>query len=138
MTKLLPCPFCGNAPQTKTWHQKGHEAMRIWCDEHSVQIMVQSTKDTAIEAWNSRYSERESSKECCIPELGEPSFVLLGRDPQAPDLVEKWANDRERLDPRSLKPEAARCIANGMRRYRKDNPTKGLQLSKIEDRGSDA
>ena len=38
------------------------------------------------------------ASECCVPRPGEPSFVLLGRDPQAPHLVEKWAIDRELAD----------------------------------------
>jgi hypothetical protein len=58
------------------------------------------------------------ASECCVPRSGEPSFVLLGRDPQAPDLVEKWAADREAANPGEAKPTMARAIADRMRAYR--------------------
>jgi hypothetical protein len=58
------------------------------------------------------------ASECCVPRRGEPSFVLLGRDPQAPDLVEKWADDREAASPGEGKPTMARAIAERMRAYR--------------------
>jgi hypothetical protein len=58
------------------------------------------------------------ASECCVPRLDEPSFVLLGRDPQAPDLVERWAADREITDPSGPKPAMAREVAARMRRYR--------------------
>lgn len=57
------------------------------------------------------------ANECCIPDAGEPSFVLLGRDKQAPALVEKWADDREKERPHSTKPTRARLIAKQMREY---------------------
>lgn len=68
-----------------------------------------------------------SAPECCVPDAGEPSFVLLGRDPQAPDLVERWAADRELYEPNSEKPAAARAIAARMRSHKEANPYKGLQ-----------
>lgn len=52
--QLKPCPFCGEQPQTKEWDERGKEAMRIWCDECSVQSLVQTTKTGAIAAWNTR------------------------------------------------------------------------------------
>jgi hypothetical protein len=58
------------------------------------------------------------ASECCVPRPGEPAFVLLGRDPQAPDLVERWAADREATDPEGPKPAMARAIAERMRAYR--------------------
>jgi hypothetical protein len=58
------------------------------------------------------------ASECCVPRQGEPSFVLLGRDPQAPDLVERWAADREITDPSGPKPAMAREVAARMRSYR--------------------
>jgi Lar family restriction alleviation protein len=51
---LRECPFCGNAPQTKEWQQGNHIAMRIWCDECSVETRVQAVKQRAIAAWNTR------------------------------------------------------------------------------------
>lgn len=58
----------------------------------------------------------------------EPMFIVLGRDPQAPALVEEWANERQVLinsgeRPRSdvaMVKEARECAAN-MRRWRKTN-----------------
>jgi hypothetical protein len=58
------------------------------------------------------------ASECCVPRRNEPSFVLLGRDPQAPDLVERWAADREAANPGEAKPTMARAIAARMRAYR--------------------
>jgi len=67
--------------------------------------------------------------ECCVPDDGEPSFVLLGRDPQAPGLVFLWAHDRARLEPDSPKPAMACEIADQMRAYKLANPDKGLQAA---------
>lgn len=58
------------------------------------------------------------TSECCVPRRNEPSFVLLGRDPQAPDLVDRWAADREAANPGEAKPTMARAIAARMRAYR--------------------
>lgn len=58
------------------------------------------------------------ASECCVPRRDEPSFVLLGRDPQAPDLVDRWAADREAANPGDAKPAKARAIAARMRAYR--------------------
>lgn len=41
-------------------------------------------------------------------EQDEPMFILLGRDPSAPDLVRGWADDRERLISAGRKPESDR------------------------------
>lgn len=58
----------------------------------------------------------------------EPMFILLARDISAPELVEKWAEDRMRgivlgLKPKSDLPmvdEAQQCAKN-MREWRKAN-----------------
>lgn len=47
----------------------------------------------------------------------EPMFVLLARDPAAPDLVEAWAHHRERLHGPSAKVEEARTCAATMRAW---------------------
>ncbi len=70
--------------------------------------------------------EKLLPNECCIPGNNEPSFVLLGRDPQAPDLVEQWAIKRQELEPTSGKPSMARDIAEKMRTYKVANPGKGM------------
>lgn len=67
--------------------------------------------------------------ECCIPLPGEPSFVLLGRDPQAPDLVETWADVRAIAEPSSPKPEMARRIASAMRAWKIGRPGLGMPVS---------
>lgn len=66
-------------------------------------------------------------EECCVPDADEPRFVLLGRDPQAPDLIERWAADRERAEPDSDKIAKARTIAADMRAYKDVNPYKGMR-----------
>lgn len=58
----------------------------------------------------------------------EPMFIVLGRDPQAPSLVEEWAAGREAAVTAGAKPasdlamvkEARECAAN-MREWRKMN-----------------
>jgi hypothetical protein len=58
----------------------------------------------------------------------EPMFILLARDPNAPNLVDEWAVGRMRdialnLRPKSDLPmvdEAQKCAAD-MRRWRKEN-----------------
>lgn len=48
----------------------------------------------------------------------EPMFVLLGRDPLAPILVEAWASMREHLAGNPSKVSEARACAEWMRRWR--------------------
>lgn len=50
----------------------------------------------------------------------EPCFTLLGRDPQAPDLVVRWARDRHAVEGDSDKVVGAFAIAEDMRRYRRE------------------
>ena len=45
----------------------------------------------------------------------EPMFILLGRDPFAPMLLEKWAELREAARGPSAKAEEARACAQAMR-----------------------
>lgn len=51
-------------------------------------------------------------------EPDEPMFVLLGRDPQAPALVEAWATEREANGEDLRKVDEARNCAKKMREYR--------------------
>lgn len=58
----------------------------------------------------------------------EPMFILLGRDPSAPDLVNEWADTREDeirdgKRPQTDRPmvEEARQCATNMRRWRGRN-----------------
>lgn len=58
----------------------------------------------------------------------EPMFVLLGRDPDAPFLVESWAMGRENNIKQGLRPvsdtamvEEARECADQMRKWRYKN-----------------
>lgn len=61
----------------------------------------------------------------------EPMFILLGRDPSAPDLVDRWADERhvaimkrERSAADLGMVKEARECANKMREWRKDNDGK--------------
>lgn len=55
-------------------------------------------------------------------EPDEPMFVLLARDPLAPELVRLWADRRWRADgERTPKVEEAYTCANDMRDWRKAN-----------------
>jgi hypothetical protein len=51
-------------------------------------------------------------------EPDEPMFVLLGRDPQAPALVEHWAGVREANGEDAAKVAEARACAQSMREFR--------------------
>lgn len=77
-----------------------------------------------------REVSRES--ECCVPLPGEPSFVLLGRDPQAPTLIETWAAERERVEPSSPKPAMARRTAGAMTAWKLLHPEFGLPASAMD------
>lgn len=58
----------------------------------------------------------------------EPMFILLGRDPSAPLLIERWATERSTAILRGERPqsdmamvrEATECAAK-MRAWRKEN-----------------
>ena len=58
--------------------------------------------------------------------INEPYFVLLGRDPQAPDLVNKWLVEREQMEGKTNKVLSAKQIANEMKVYKENNPHVGL------------
>lgn len=55
----------------------------------------------------------------CLAKLrpGEPFFVLLGRDKQAPNAVMTWASDREAAEGKSAWTEEAREVAHTMAAY---------------------
>lgn len=55
----------------------------------------------------------------CLAKLreGEPFFVLLGRDKQAPNAVLTWANDRQAAEGKSDWTEQARAVAYEMAAY---------------------
>jgi len=88
-----------------------------------VSLIVEAIKQELGSALLSAGAEGE----CCIPDAGEPKFVLLGRDPQAPDLVERWADDRQIAEPDSDKIARARAIATDMRAFKTANPDKGMR-----------
>lgn len=52
-------------------------------------------------------------------EPNEPVFVLLGRDPQAPDLVRRWADERDRLGESRDRVAEAYALAKQMEDYAK-------------------
>jgi hypothetical protein len=61
-------------------------------------------------------------------EADEPMFVLLARDPSAPETVRMWANLREHLIYSGKKPESDRAMieealacADAMEEWRKKN-----------------
>lgn len=61
----------------------------------------------------------------CLAKLrvGEPFFVLLGRDKQAPEAVTCWANARERAEGKTAWTEQAREVAAEMATYSGAAPT---------------
>lgn len=48
-------------------------------------------------------------------EPDEPMFILLGRDPDAPKLVDRWADAREKAGEDAAKVAEARECASKMR-----------------------
>jgi hypothetical protein len=61
----------------------------------------------------------------CAPEQDEPMFTLLGRDPNAPSAVRKWARERAKLITQGEKPDSdmakvreAMDVAAAMETYR--------------------
>lgn len=64
----------------------------------------------------------------CVPMDGEPSFTLLGRDPQAPFIVRDWARVRRQRVSLGLSPpsdldkcEDAERLADQMELWRAKN-----------------
>lgn len=87
----------------------------------------------AVELWGDP-AKAPSSGPSPWPVLGkeyvhrpdEPFFVLLGRDPQAPGIVEHWAEVREVAEPGDWKIENARQLAKDMRVFKAANPNFGM------------
>jgi hypothetical protein len=53
-------------------------------------------------------------------EPDEPMFVLLGRDPDAPPLVRRWAHEREARGEDAAKVTEAMACADAMETWRKE------------------
>ncbi len=66
-------------------------------------------------------------------QFNEPFFVLLGRDPQAPDLVDQWAADRNQMEMGNPKVAQAMDIANLMRQFKTTNPQLGMSQNLYEE-----
>ena len=65
---------------------------------------------------------------------GEPFFVLLGRDPQSPDLVDQWATDRNQMEMGNPKVAQAMDIAMLMRQFKEANPELGASKNLYEEK----
>ena len=69
---------------------------------------------------------------CTQPE--EPFFVLLGRDPQAPALVDQWAVDRNQMEMGNPKVVQAMQIAELMREWKEKNRSIGMSKNLYEEK----
>jgi hypothetical protein len=88
---------------------------------------VRRLADIAKHGSLTRKEEPRAGDPCLAKKLVlEPSFTLLGRDPQAPGLVRQWAVDRERAEGPSEKVENARQIAFWMDAFKDINPDLGM------------
>jgi hypothetical protein len=68
----------------------------------------------------------------CLPDEGEPSFVLLARDPQAPPLIESWIAERNVWEPNEKEKLAkAAKIAAEMRKWKQEHPDRGMSLFRV-------
>lgn len=77
--------------------------------------------------------ESRLGAQVCLPAPGEPSFTLLGRDPQAPAIVEAWAEGRALAEPEDKEKVAeARAKAEEMRRWRATAP-RPPRLSRLRE-----
>lgn len=63
----------------------------------------------------------------------EPVFILKGRDPQAPSLIEDWADMRAQCEPASNKASSAYAVARDMREFKTANPDLGLSRAVYRD-----
>lgn len=62
----------------------------------------------------------------------EPMFILLGRDKNAPSLVDLWARQREMDEEDPAKIQEARDCANAMRAYaRIECPVQATRLQRL-------
>lgn len=78
-------------------------------------------------------TEGFSERQYIINNKDEPFFVLLGRDPQAPGLVNAWADLRECCPTDDkVKIDEARQIANAMEEYKKNVPKPGMSIEEYE------
>ena len=63
MTKLKPCPFCGEHPQTEEVKSfEGIPSYEIWCGNEECRVavdVIEKTKEKAYAAWNKRVGDRK-------------------------------------------------------------------------------
>lgn len=74
-----------------------------------------------------------AQRQYVLNDLGEPFFVLLGRDPQAPKLLQDWALLRSySTDPDDkLKVEQVMEIVAAMKNFKEANPARGLPIDEF-------
>jgi hypothetical protein len=102
------------------------------------QLLDGQAHDRLVVAIEHALKAASRSGDCCVPLPSEPFFVLLGRDPQAPDLVDTWADIRAIAEPSSAKPEMARSVASAMRNWKRDNPEIGMPRALFDAVAPDA
>lgn len=74
-----------------------------------------------------------AQRQYVLNDPGEPFFVLLGRDPQAPKLLQDWALLRSySTDPDDkLKVEQVMEIVTAMKNFKEANPARGLPIDEF-------
>jgi hypothetical protein len=112
-----------------------------WCgaDDWKTKDRMVKLGGVAVDLWGDP-AKAPSSGPDMWPVIGkeyahrpdEPFFVLLGRDPQAPALIESWAQVRELAEPGDWKIEAARQTAKDMRFFKVANPDFGMSQDLYE------
>lgn len=120
----------GARSETKELHEVVvHEPIPEWIND------THPSHDRQVQPVNGRFqTDGHFGKEGVVFHMnpGEPFFIVLGRDPQAPYLVEQWATDRQQIEPDDPKVANALTIASMMREYKELNPTIGMPKLKFE------
>lgn len=102
-----------------------YDAIKHGGDEHKAWLKAAIAAHFAGQPMPDYVEGRKKEHVCRHP--NEPYFVLLGRDPQAPDLVRSWANTRSLFEADDSKIASALMTAVDMVAFKNAHPELGAQ-----------